>query len=200
MGWVWAWEKVKNQSCLQMKLWCSHGPEGRMCQSSPPNSYVPSWPLLPTTQHSLRQVFPMPCFLTPSGSWELLGEFFRACSKTAAVVRVAAGSDNIYLWSYAKLAPIPSYIRHYILSVSAQWLSCVWLFGTPQDCSQPGFSVHGILGGFPFPSPGNLPDPGTKPTSLVSPALAGGFFINMLLNAFDCINKFLQLICIECSS
>ena len=145
MGWVWAWEKVKNQSCLQMKLWCSRGPEGRMCQSSPPNSYVPSWPLLPTTHHSLCQVFPMPsCFPTPSGSWDLLGEFFRACSKMAAVVIMAAGSDNIYLWSYVKLAPIPSYIRHYILSVSAQWLSRVWLFGTPQDCSQSGFSVHGI--------------------------------------------------------
>ena len=28
----------------------------------------------------------------------------------------------------------------------------------------------------PFPTPGDLPDPGIKPTSLVSPALAGGFF------------------------
>ena len=27
-----------------------------------------------------------------------------------------------------------------------------------------------------FPSPGKLPDPGIKPTSLVSPALADGFF------------------------
>ena len=30
--------------------------------------------------------------------------------------------------------------------------------------------------GLPFPSPGNLPDPGVKPTSLMSPALAGEFF------------------------
>ena len=28
----------------------------------------------------------------------------------------------------------------------------------------------------PFPSPGNLPDPGIEPKSLASPALAGGFF------------------------
>ena len=28
----------------------------------------------------------------------------------------------------------------------------------------------------PFPTPGDLPDPGIKPASLVSPALAGGFF------------------------
>ena len=28
----------------------------------------------------------------------------------------------------------------------------------------------------PFPPPGDLPKPGIKPTSLTSPALAGGFF------------------------
>ena len=28
----------------------------------------------------------------------------------------------------------------------------------------------------PFPPPGDLPDPGTEPMSLMSPALAGGFF------------------------
>jgi len=28
----------------------------------------------------------------------------------------------------------------------------------------------------PFPSPGDLPDPGIKPASLMSPALAGRFF------------------------
>ena len=31
--------------------------------------------------------------------------------------------------------------------------------------------------GLPFPPPGDLPDPGIKPTSPESPALAGGFFI-----------------------
>ena len=30
--------------------------------------------------------------------------------------------------------------------------------------------------GLPFSPPGNLPDPGIKPTSLESPTLAGGFF------------------------
>ena len=30
--------------------------------------------------------------------------------------------------------------------------------------------------GFPCPPPGDLPDPGIKPVSLTSPALAGGFF------------------------
>ena len=31
---------------------------------------------------------------------------------------------------------------------------------------------------FPFPPPGFLPIPGIEPASLVSPALAGGFFTN----------------------
>ena len=31
--------------------------------------------------------------------------------------------------------------------------------------------------GLPFPPPRDLPDPGIKPTSPESPALAGGFFI-----------------------
>ena len=48
----------------------------------------------------------------------------------------------------------------------------------PMDCSQPGSPVHGIsqariLEWVPFPSPGDLPDPGIRPAS---PALPGGFF------------------------
>ena len=46
------------------------------------------------------------------------------------------------------------------------------------DSSSPGSSVHGILQagilvGLPFPSPGDLPDPGIEPGSS---ALAGRFF------------------------
>ena len=32
----------------------------------------------------------------------------------------------------------------------------------------------------PFPTPGNLPDPGIEPVSLASPALAGRFFTTAL--------------------
>ena len=32
----------------------------------------------------------------------------------------------------------------------------------------------------PFPSPGDLPDPGSEPESLMSPALAGEFFTTTL--------------------
>ena len=58
--------------------------------------------------------------------------------------------------------------------------SCLTLCD-PMVCSPPGSSVHGsfqagILSGLPFPTPRDLPNPGIEPSSLVSPALAGGFF------------------------
>ena len=51
----------------------------------------------------------------------------------------------------------------------------------PMACSLPGSSVHGISQArtpeqVAFPMPVVLPEPGTKPTSPVSPALAGRFF------------------------
>jgi len=39
-----------------------------------------------------------------------------------------------------------------------------------------GFPPAKILNRLPFPPPGDLPNPGIKPESLVPPALAGGFF------------------------
>ena len=49
------------------------------------------------------------------------------------------------------------------------------------DCSPPGSSVHGILQArilewVAGPPPGDLPDPGIKATSFMSPALAGRLF------------------------
>ena len=58
--------------------------------------------------------------------------------------------------------------------------SCPTLF-KPMGCSPPGSSVHVILQArilewLPLSFPGYLPDPGIKPESPASPALAGGFF------------------------
>ena len=49
------------------------------------------------------------------------------------------------------------------------------------DCSPPGSSVHGtsqarMLEWVACPPPGDLPNPGFEPLSLISPALTGGFF------------------------
>ena len=40
-----------------------------------------------------------------------------------------------------------------------------------------GFPRQDYWSGLLFPSPGDLPDPGVEPASLVSPELADGFFI-----------------------
>ena len=62
-----------------------------------------------------------------------------------------------------------------------QSLSCIQLFATPWTATRhPSlfmrFFRQEYWSGLPFPAPGDLPDPEIKPTSLVSPALAGKFF------------------------
>ena len=52
----------------------------------------------------------------------------------------------------------------------------------PLDCTLPGSSVHVVfqartLKWVAFPSPGDLPNPGIKPTSPVSPALQADLFL-----------------------
>ena len=59
--------------------------------------------------------------------------------------------------------------------------SHVRLFVTPQTVAHQaalsmGFSKQEYWSGLPCPPPGNLPDPGIKPTSLTSWVLAGAFF------------------------
>ena len=60
-------------------------------------------------------------------------------------------------------------------------LSPVRLFATPWTVASQaplsmGSSRQEYWSGLPCPSPGDLPDPGIKPPSLMSPALAGRFF------------------------
>ena len=55
-------------------------------------------------------------------------------------------SDSATSWTVARQAPLPM-----------------------------GFSRQEHWSGLPFPPPGHLPEPGIKPASLASPALAGGF-------------------------
>ena len=60
-------------------------------------------------------------------------------------------------------------------------LSCVQLFAISWTVAHQaplsmGFPRQEHWSGLPGPPPGDLPDPGLEPSSLVSPALAGGFF------------------------
>ena len=65
--------------------------------------------------------------------------------------------------------------------VCAQLLSQVQLFATPWTVARQaplsmGLSRQECWSRLPFPTPADLPDPRIKPSSLVSPALAGRFF------------------------
>ena len=59
--------------------------------------------------------------------------------------------------------------------------SCVQLFAAPWTVARQaplfmGFARQEYWSGLPCPPPGDLPDPGIKPKSLTSPAMAGRFF------------------------
>ena len=64
---------------------------------------------------------------------------------------------------------------------SLSGFSCVWLFVIPWTIAHQAppsmeLSRQEYWSGLPFPTPGDLPDPGIEPKSPVASALAGGFF------------------------
>ena len=114
---------------------------------------------------SIRQVvhlstLPLFLFLTPPKRpqhWKHLEEFFL-----------------LVCWTEIHSS---MYIRCVCVCVCVQALSHVWHFVTPWivACQFPlsmGLSRQEYCSGLPFPSPGDLPDPGIKP---ISPCIAGGF-------------------------
>jgi len=57
-----------------------------------------------------------------------------------------------------------------------------------------GFSRQEHWSRFPFPSPGDLPDPGIQPGSLKSLALTGGFFtISAAWKAYTYIHTYINI-------
>ena len=61
------------------------------------------------------------------------------------------------------------------LPKSCRLLETPWTTALQAPLSM-GFSRREYWSGLPFPPPGDLPHPGVDPESLVSPALASGFF------------------------
>ena len=72
------------------------------------------------------------------------------------------------LWAFA-----PACVLSYFSRVRR--FATLWTVARQAPLSM-GFSRQGYWSGLPCPPPGNLPDPGIRPPSLKSPALAGGFF------------------------
>ena len=76
------------------------------------------------------------------------------------------------------------------MGVSAQsFQPCLTLYDCV-DYSLPGSSVHGILQArilawVAIPPPGDLPNPGVKPTSPASPALQAGSLLLPLLETYS---------------
>ena len=62
----------------------------------------------------------------------------------------------------------------------------------PSGSSSMGFSRQEYWSGLPFHPPGHLPDPGTEPASLMSPALAGRFFFTTCAVLFILDTKYIN--------
>ena len=62
-----------------------------------------------------------------------------------------------------------------LVAKSCPTLATQWTLAHQASLSL-GFPRQEYWSGLPFPSPGDLPDPEIEPESLMSPALAGGFF------------------------
>ena len=86
---------------------------------------------------------------------------------------------SITLRGYAGFASVLSCFSHVQLSVTPGTVAL-------QDPLSLGFSRQEYWSGLPCPPPGDLPDPGIEPSSLTSPASAGGFFTtNTTWKAFN---------------
>ena len=95
-----------------------------------------------------------------------------------------------------------------VLTLHSVAQSCLTL-RDPVDYSPPRSPVHGISrqeywSGLPFPSPGDLPNPGIKPASLTFPTLTGGFFtaeppgkpLDVLHSPLKAVGSSLHLFCL----
>ena len=64
---------------------------------------------------------------------------------------------------------------HAVVSVVSDSFATLWAVAHQTSLSM-GFSRQEYWSGFPCPPPGDLPDPGLEPMSLMSHVLAGRFF------------------------
>ena len=106
-----------------------------------------------------------------------------SCSRWDLVLwpGVEPGPPSLTAWSFSHWTnrEVPMLLLN--LCVHTQSLCLVQFFETPWTVAHQaplsmGFSRQEYWSGLPCPPPGDLPDPGIEPSSLISPALAGGFF------------------------
>ena len=80
-----------------------------------------------------------------------------------------------HLPSHSLLMPFPPHRKCLDDHVGVRPFVTLWTVACQSPPSM-GFSRQEYWNGLPCPPPGDLPDPGIKPTSFMSLALAGGFF------------------------
>ena len=85
----------------------------------------------------------------------------------AHMLQIYRNSSHPEKWTEEKAVLVPSPSR--LFSVAPWTVAC-------QAPLSMGFPCQEYWNVLPFATPGDLPDPWIKPTSLVSPALAGRFF------------------------
>ena len=84
-------------------------------------------------------------------------------------VGVGSWEGNVLISSYQVHACVLSHFSCVRLSVTPSTVAC-------QAPLSMGFSRPEYWSGLPCPPPRDLPNPGIKPVSIMSPALPGGFF------------------------
>ena len=77
-----------------------------------------------------------------------------------------------YFYSFTLVFGIVCVLSHLVMSDSS-WPHKIVAHQAPLSME---FSKQEYWGGLPFPSPGDLPEPGIEPESPVTPALVGRFF------------------------
>ena len=83
----------------------------------------------------------------------------------------------LFYFCYCFLSLISNSPYACMLNCFSHVLLCVTLWITArQSPLSMGFSRQGYWSGLPCPPPGDFPDPGIEPKSLMSPVLAGRFF------------------------
>ena len=107
--------------------------------------------------------------------------FFQASLKNVSLI-----SFQIKKEKFKKLHSVVALYRNafwtfLLLKVKVKSFSHIQLFETLWTVARQaplsmGFSSQEHWSGLPCPAPEDLPDPGIEPASLMSPALAGGFF------------------------
>ena len=121
-------------------------------------------------------------------------------------------------WEWGWYHPTPSFLFAFCICCSAERVSravcvcsvhvkllqscltlCDHMDYSPQAPLSKGFSRQEYWSGLPCPPPGDLPDPGIEPASLMSPALAGGFFTtsSTCSTSQSCVGALWKAVCLH---